>query len=119
MLSLIIVFIFGLAVAFFATQNTRGVDVILVNSLLPAVPLYIVVLISILFGLFMGWIISLVGTVSSFFRIRGKDTEIQHSQSSVHDLEKKVHDLEIENTRLKTEVDNYKPSIKSKLLANS
>ena len=119
MLSLIVVFIFGLAVAFFATQNTRGVNVTLANSELSGVPLYVVVLISILLGLLMGWIISLVSSISSFFRLRGKDAQIQQTQSSVQNLERKVHDLEIENARLQSDVDNYKPSLKSKILASS
>jgi len=119
MLSLIIIFIFGLTVAFFATQNTGNVDVVLANSPIPDVPLYLVVLISIILGLLMGWFISIVSSISSFFRLRGKDAKIQQTQSSVHNLEKKVHDLEIENERLRSDLDNYKPSIKSKILAQS
>lgn len=119
MVNLIVIFLFGLMVAFFATQNTNGVSVVVANSVFSSVPLYVVVLVSILFGLLLGAIMNLADSISSFFVLRKKDSALHHTQASIKDLEDKIHDLELENTRLKTESDTYKPSLKSKLLAHT
>lgn len=116
MLVLMVMFIFALGVAFFATQNTNGVTVVLANTPISGIPMYIIVLASILVGLFMAWIISLVDAIASFFTLRGKDSTIAATKTRIRELENKVHDLEIENTRLREhKVHDTRPTIRERL----
>lgn len=103
MIALILLFMFGLGVAYFAMQNTYPVTVTLVGVPFPGVQLYLVVIGSILFGLVVAWLVSMVSSIPSFFTLRSKNIAITKSQESIHELEEKVHDLEIENARLRGE----------------
>ncbi|MDE2025538.1 MAG: DUF1049 domain-containing protein [Patescibacteria group bacterium] len=103
MLSLIVLIIFGMGAAFFATQNTGTVHVLLGNFMLSGVPLYIVVIGSILFGVFISWLISLIDSFSTIFTLHGKDVLLKKSQETVEKLQEKNHQLEEEVSRLSKE----------------
>lgn len=103
MLSLIVLLIFGSLVAYFATQNPQTTTVTLANYPLTDVPLYIVVLFSLLMGIGVSWFLSLFGTISSFFTIKKKETKIKQGNREITILTKRVHALELENERLKSE----------------
>ncbi|GEM_PF-359122 len=103
MLALILTVIFGLGIAYFATQNTNGVTITLANIPLRGVPLYMIVVGSLLIGLFTSWIISLADGISSMLTIHGKDTAIKKAESAITDLKTELHMLELENARLKGE----------------
>jgi uncharacterized membrane protein (DUF106 family) len=101
--ALILLVIFGLGTAYFATQNTGNVHVLFGNYLISGVPIYVVVIISILFGVFISWLISLVDSFSAFNTIHSKDSEIRKAQKTIEVLQEEKHNLEIENIRLKGE----------------
>ncbi len=101
---LIIIVIFGLAIAYFATQNTTGVTIRLAQYTWTQVPLYIVTVGSLLIGVFIAWIISLVDVISSTLTIHGKESAIKEAKKTIADLTKQVHHLELENTQLKAEM---------------
>jgi uncharacterized integral membrane protein len=103
MLSLFILILFGVGVAFFAGQNTQSTSVVVGPYGLQNVPLYGVILGAMLFGIFVSWLISLVGFVSTSMTLRGKEGRIKDAQDRIHKLEEQNHDLEIENTRLREE----------------
>lgn len=103
MFALIVLFIIGIGVAFFATQNTQTVYVTLANYNLRGIPLYIIVLGSLLLGFVVSWIISLVDVISSALKIHGKESTIKNANKQISELTKKVHQLELENERLKAE----------------
>lgn len=105
MLTLIIILLFGTGVAFFATQNVQQVSVTFANYQLTDIPMYAVVLVSLLTGFFISWIISLAGSISSTLTIHGKNTKIKKSKKDIADLIKQNHQLELENNKLKTELD--------------
>lgn len=110
-------FLFALGTAFFATQNTGGTTIVLANTHLSSIPMYVVVIASILLGLFMGWIISLLNGISSFFTIRGKDSTIASTKNRIADLERKNRDLELENTRLREhKIHDTRPTVKERIL---
>ncbi len=111
--------VFGFVVAIFATQNTAGVDVVLANSVVPDVPLYAIVIASLLLGLLVGWIVNLFWSISSFFSFRSQEDTIAGKNRALNDLNRKVRDLERENDKLRIERDNLKPSIKDRLLART
>lgn len=103
MLVLIVTVIFGLGIAYFATQNTTTITIKLAGYTLTDLPLYVMVVGSLLVGLLFAWIINLVSSISSSLTIHGKDKTIKEAKKTIADLTKKVHELELENTQLKAE----------------
>lgn len=101
---IIIVIVLSLIFAFFATQNTSGVTLRIGATMLVNLPLYLVVLGSLLVGFLISWIFSLIDSLSSKFTIHGKDSTIKQTKKTVVDLTKKVHQLELENAKLETEL---------------
>ena len=95
--------LFGLAVAFFAGQNTYPVTIELANYRAAGIPLYIVIVGSLILGFFISWIVSLIDGAFTMFAMRGKDNTIRDSKRLVGSLESRVHDLEVENARLRGE----------------
>jgi len=102
MLAVILTIIFAIGVAFFATLNTAVVTINVPRYSI-AVPLYLVVLISILLGFIFAWLLHLMNAFTSLFALRGKNNMIMKEKKTNTELTKKVHDLEIENTNLETE----------------
>ncbi len=103
MFALIVLFIFGIGVAYFGTQNTQTISVTLANYNLNGIPVYVIVLGSLLLGFIISWIISLVDVISSAFKIRGKESSIKDANKQIANLTKTVHQLELENERLKAQ----------------
>lgn len=104
MFSLVIVLVSGIAVAIFATQNTQTVLVSFFNYQSFVVPVYIIVLVSMLIGIFISWLLSMVGSISSYFTLREKNKLLGETKYESTNLVKRVHQLELENERLKTEL---------------
>ncbi len=105
MATLIITVLFGLVIAFFATQNTAVISLKFLNYQIPGIPTYIVVVGTLLVGLFLSWIISFVNDIATGFTMRGKDSKIKDYGKENTELLKLNHQLELENTRLKAETD--------------
>lgn len=103
MFALIVLIIFGTGVAFFATQNTQPISVTLANAVVPGVPLYLIVLGSLLLGFVVSWVISFVDVIASALKIHRKDSTIKGANKEISGLTKRVHQLELENERLKAE----------------
>lgn len=64
-------------------------------------PLYLVILGSLLIGFLIAGVVSSVNSMFSAFKIMGKNSTISSSQKEVESLKVKIHDLELENTELK------------------
>src|SRR5205085_11349701 len=108
MFAVIITIIFAIGVAFFATQNTASVF-INIPHYSRSVPLYLVVLVSILIGFVFAWLLHLLHAFTSVFALRGKDNAIKKEKKVNTELANKVHDLEIEKTKLETEKKSQLP----------
>ena len=78
MLNLLIIVIFGIGFAYFATQNTGLVNIQL-GSFLWQLPLYLVALGSLLVGLFVSSILSALDSISTWSSIRGRENKIKQS----------------------------------------
>ena len=76
MLAVIITIIFATAVAYFATLNTTHV-VVNIPQYSVSIPIYLIVLVSILVGFVFAWILHLLNGFASFFTLRGKDNDIK------------------------------------------
>ncbi len=103
MFALIILVVFGIGVAYFATQNTQTVSITAANYSLTGIPLYFIVLVSLLLGFVVSWVLSFFDVISSALKLRGKESTIKDANKQIADLTKRVHQLELENERLKAE----------------
>lgn len=106
MFNFILLIIFGFAVVFFALQNSQTIPINFVGYHLDTIPLYVLVLGSLLLGFAVSWLMSLMHAISSSFKIRGKENAIKNANKQIIELTKKVHRLETENERLKKQSDN-------------
>jgi len=113
MLYLIITILLTLGVAFFATQNTTTVPIIVANAPIPDVPVYVIVIVSLLTGMLVAWLLSLLKSLSSSLTIRNRDNALKESKKTITELTKRVHVLEIENTELKSELPDHVDDDKS------
>lgn len=102
MVSLIIVFLFALAVAYFALQNAVAVPIVFASTVFHSVPLYFVIIASVLVGIILSSLIGSIGNVSTYMKLRNKDDRIHNDEKVINDLQQKIHDLEIENAQLKS-----------------
>lgn len=103
MIVLLIAVVSGLAIGYFATQNTTPVTIQLNEYVWRDVPLYLVMVGSLLVGFFIAWVLYVARTVSSRLTIYGKNHAVKKANRTVADLQQRVQELEVENTRLKTE----------------
>lgn len=65
------------------------------------VPLFYVIICSLLTGLVLSYVINLVHAAFASLKIRGKEKEIKKNKNEVLELTKRVHQLELENEKLK------------------
>jgi len=65
------------------------------------IPLFYVIIGSLLLGLSLAYFISLVNSVFVAFTMRGKDNKIKKTKIEVVELTKKIRQLELENEKLK------------------
>lgn len=106
MATLITTVLLGLIIAYFATQNTGVVSLRFLQYNIPNVPLYVVVAGSLLVGLLLSWIISIVNGIATSLTMRGKESKIKDYRKENADLTKRIHQLELENTRLRAETND-------------
>ncbi|MFZ3030649.1 MAG: LapA family protein [Microgenomates group bacterium] len=67
------------------------------------IPLFYVIVGSILFGLVLSYLVHLVNSVSTNLTLRGKNNQIKKEKEEVLELTKRVHQLELENEKIKHE----------------
>lgn len=101
MLTLILLVILGLIFGYFASQNTQTITITLANYVITSIPLYIVIGATLLLGLSLSWLISLLDSFSMAMKFREKNSTIKDSKRTIQDLTKRVNQLEIENAGLK------------------
>jgi len=101
MLAIIFMLIFGSLVAYLALQNTSYVTLTIFSYTFSDIPLFSVIIGSVLVGALMVYIIHLVNSISTAFTIHGKNKKIKESEKNVTELTKNVHQLELENEALK------------------
>jgi hypothetical protein len=67
------------------------------------VPLFYVIVGSILTGMLVSYLVYLIHVVTAALKLRGKDKELKKEKNEVLELTKRVHQLELENEKLKHE----------------
>jgi len=111
MLSVILLVIIAIAFGFFSTQNAMQVPVTFGDLVIPGVPLYIILGVTLLIGLLFSWIISLANSVLFAINLRSKDHAISDVTKSNDQLQQKLIDLEMENTKLQAQLDSDRKNI--------
>lgn len=105
MISIIFTVLFAILIAIFAVQNRNFVDIRFGSYLLSGVPLYLVVLITILLTLIFSAILYFINSVFTSIAFWGRERSFKKHENEERRenemLEKRVHDLEAENARLK------------------
>ena len=104
MLVLLVAVISGIAIAYFGMQNISPVTIRLNEYVWNDVPLYLVIVGSVLVGLFMAGILYFARSVSSTLTIYGKDRAMKKTKHRVADLEQRVYELEAEKAQLESTV---------------
>ena len=104
MLVLLVAVISGIAIAYFGMQNISPVTIQFNDYFWYDVPLYLVIVGSLLVGLFMAGILYFARSVSSTLTIYGKDRAIKKTKHTVAELEQRVRELEEENAQLRATV---------------
>jgi len=80
MITLILLVLAAIAAAFFATQNTGMASLTFASYHLRGIPMYLVVLVSILIGMLLSAVFSFVSSVTSSFEMYGKNTKIKEGK---------------------------------------
>jgi uncharacterized integral membrane protein len=99
MATLIITLLFGLVIAFFATQNTQDLSLNFLNYTTPGVPAYVVIVGAVLLGLGFSWILNLINSIFNGLEMRGKENKIKDYKQENAELLKRIHQLELENAK--------------------
>ena len=101
MLILILFLIIGSILVYISKFNFMPVSLNFGTFVLSDIPLFYVIIGSLIFGLVLSNLVYLINSISTTFRFRGKDKEIKKNKSEVLELTKRVHQLELENEKLK------------------
>lgn len=104
MLWIILIAIFAGLYSYFATQNTGVIDLRFGNYILSTIPIYVVILASILITASICGVVYLMRTLSSSLTIREKSDDLRDAKNEVAELTREVHKLELQNAKLKNDL---------------
>ena len=100
MFAFIFAFLFSVGVAYFATQNTSRLTLHLATYVWSGIPIYILVLGSLLAGFLFACIFQILNSISSSAKIKNREHALKEEKKANLELIKHVHQLELENTKL-------------------
>lgn len=100
MLILILSLIVGSLLVYISKYNFQPVSVNLGFTVFSGIPLFYIIVGSLVIGLVLSYLVSLIQSVSTSFILHGKNVEIKKNKDEVLELTKRVHQLEIKNERL-------------------
>jgi uncharacterized integral membrane protein len=114
MLVLILFLVIGSILVYISKFNFTPVTVNLGIHTFSNIPLFYVIVASVVFGLVLSYFVYLVRSISTSFTMRGKNKEIKKEKEEVLELTKNVHKLELENEKQKNDK-NVEPQDKNAL----
>jgi uncharacterized integral membrane protein len=100
MLILILSLIVGSILVYISKYNFQPVSVNLGFTVFSGIPLFYIIVGSLVIGLVLSYLVSLIQSVSTSFILHGKNVEIKKNKDEVLELTKRVHQLEIKNEKL-------------------
>jgi lipopolysaccharide assembly protein A len=115
MLILISLLIIGSIMVYLSQNNLVPVSLHLGTYIFSGIPLFYIIIGSLLTGLGISYLLSTIGTIISGFKMRNKDSTIKKSNNDIVNLTKRIHQLELENERLKNNSVVFGPQDKNAL----
>ncbi len=101
MLVLILLLVVGAMLVYISKFNFMLVSVNLGWWIVKDIPLFYVIVASLVTGLILSYVAYLFNAIFTSFTLRGKDKEIKKGNEEGLELAKRVHQLELENERIK------------------
>lgn len=101
MLILILLLTIGSVLAYLSRANLELVSLNLGPYVFADIPLFYVIIGSLVAGLVVAYLVNLIPAISNSLALRGKQKEIKETKSDVLELTKRIHQLELENEKLK------------------
>ena len=95
MLLLILLLIIGSVLVYISKYNFMLVSVNFGTFIISNIPLFYVIVGSILFGLVLSYLVHLVNSISTSLTLRGKNDLIKKEKEEILELTKRVHQLEL------------------------
>lgn len=114
MLVLILLLVVGSVLVYISKFNFVPVAVNLGFYTFSNIPLFYVIVASVVFGLVLSYFVYLAHAISTSFILRGKNKEIKENKEEVLELTKNVHQLELANEKQKNDK-NAEPQDKDAL----
>jgi uncharacterized integral membrane protein len=106
MLILILFLIIGSALVYISKFNFTPVTLNLGMYVLPDIPLFYVMVGSLLTGLVLSYLVYLIQSVSTLYTLRGKNKEIKKSKEEILELTRRIHQLELEQQSIQPDDPN-------------
>lgn len=100
MFILILTLVVGSILVYISKFNFQPVSVNLGFTTFTGIPLFYIILISLVIGLLLSYLASLIQSISTSIIIHRKNVEIKKNKDEVLELTKRVHQLEIKNEKL-------------------
>mgnify|MGYP001610331697 FL=1 len=109
MFKLILLLVVGSAMAYLSQNNLMLVPLHLGTYTFSDIPLFYIIIGSLLTGLGLAYLIYIVHSIFTAISMHGKDNKIKQGKSDIVDLTKRIHQLELENERLKNNTTVIEP----------
>lgn len=103
MLVLVLTLLVALVFSFLSLENSQPVSMQFAGYILEGIPLYMVILGSMIVGVVLSLLINLGQTITSTFMLFGKDQKIRSAEKDLERVEHQVNDLKVENAKLKNQ----------------
>jgi len=101
MLILILLLMVGSALVYISKYNFMLVSVNFGSFIVSNIPLFYVIVASLLIGLMLSYFVYWIQSISTYFAFRGKNKEIKKDKDEILELTKRVHQLELEKEKIK------------------
>ena len=101
MLVVILLLIVAVAIVYISQFNFMLVSVNLGWYTFSNIPLFYVIIASLVIGLALSYIVYVVHAISTSFKLHGKNKEIKKDKEEILELTRRIHQLELENEKLK------------------
>jgi len=110
MLILILTLILGSALVYISKYNFMPVTVNFGFYVISDIPLFYVIVASMVIGLVFSYLISRIEAISIFFEIRNKNNEIKKDKDEILELTKRIHQLELEKEKMNNGSEELTPT---------
>lgn len=106
---LILLLVVGSVMAYLSQNNLMPVPLHLGTYTFSDIPLFYIIIGSLVMGLVLAYLIFLVNSIFTAISMHGKDNKIKQGKSDIVSLTKRIHQLELENERLKNNTTVIEP----------